>query len=136
MDANGKIIISEDKILNFIAWCHHFTYLTSNLTSRAITAATHLQQDDGIAFDREQHIFIRRLLSGYQSLRLPGERMKFLLSECHIQKIFMYCVDINKYTSLLPGCAIFIRHSLLLRPVKIRYHTKSDEKSLYSESVT
>ena len=130
-----KITISEDKILNFIAWCYHFTHLNSNLTSRAITAAISFHKDNGISFDRKQHTSIRRLLDGYQSLRPPDKRIKLPLSEYHIQKIFKYCVDINKYTSLLPGCAMLIGYSLLLRPGEVGYQPRSDEKNLYNKSV-
>ena len=48
----------------------------------------------------------------------------------------MYCVDINKYTSLLPGCAMLIGYSLLLRPGEIGYQPRSDEKNLYNKSIT
>ena len=68
-----KITISEEKIFNSIAWCYHFTQLNSNLTSRAITAAISFYKDNGISFDRKQHTSFRRLLNGYQSLRLPDE---------------------------------------------------------------
>ena len=57
----------------------------------------------------------------YQSLRLPDERIKLPSSECHIQKFFVYCVDITKYTSLLPGCAMLIGYFPLLRPTEIGY---------------
>ena len=86
-----EITISEDKILNFIAWCYHFTHLNSNLTSRASTAAMSFHEDDGISFDRKQHISIRRFLDGHQCLKPPDKRIKLPLSEYHVQKIFMYC---------------------------------------------
>ena len=84
-------------------------------------------KEDGMSFDQKKHTSIRRLLDGYQSLRPSDERIKLPSSEHHIQKIFMYFVDINKYTSLLPGCTMLIGYSVLLR---------SDEKNLYNKSVT
>ena len=131
-----NITISEDKILNFIAWSFHFTDLNSNLTSRAITAAISFHKDNGISFDRKQYPSIKRLLEGYQTLRPPDKRIKLPLSEYHIQKIFMYCVDTNKYTSLLPGCAMLIGYSLLLRPGEVGYQPRSNEKNLYNRSIT
>ena len=130
-----KISISEDKILNFIAWCFLFTDLNSNLTSRAITAAVSFHKDNGISFDRKQHTSIRRLLEGYQSLRPPDKRIKLPLSEYHVQKIFKYCVDTKSYKSLLPGCAMLIGYSLLLRPGEIGFQQKSEEKNLYNKSI-
>ena len=131
-----KITISEDEILKFIAWCHHFTHLNSNLTSRAITAAISFLKDNGISLVRKQHTSIKRLLDGYQSLKSPDKRIKLSSSEYHVQKIFMCCVDINKYMSLLPESAMLIGYSLVLRPGEIGYQPRSDEKNLYNESVT
>ena len=48
----------------------------------------------------------------------------------------MYCVDVNEYRSLLPGCAMLIRYSLSLRPGKLGYQPRSAEKNLYNEYVT
>ena len=103
-----KVSISEDKILNFIAWCYQFTHLDANLTSKAITAVISFHKNNSISFDRKQQASIRRLLDGYQTLRPPDKRIKLPLSEYHIQKIFVYCVDTNNYISLLPGCAVLI----------------------------
>ena len=50
--------------------------------------------------------------------------------------MFLYCVALNKYTSLLPGCAILIRYSLLPRPGEVGYQPRSDEANLYNKSVT
>ena len=131
-----KVSISEEKILNLIAWCFHFTDLNSNLTSRVITAAISFHKDNGISFDRKQHTSIRRILEGYQSLRPPDKRIKLPFSEYHVQNIFKYCVDTKSYTSLLPGCAMLIGYCLLLRPGEIGYQPKSDEKNLYNRSIT
>ena len=48
----------------------------------------------------------------------------------------MQCVDANKYTSSLPGCAMLIEYSGFLRPEKVGYQPRSDEKNLYNEFVT
>ena len=128
--------ISEDKILNFIAWCYKYTHLNSNLASRAVTATISYHKDNGISFDRKQHSSIKRLLEGYQALRPPDKRPKLPLSEYHIRQIFIFCVDTNKYLDLLPGCAVLIGYSLLLRPGEIGYQPKSKEKNLYNNSIT
>ena len=93
-------------------------------------------EDNGISLVWEQQTSIRRLLEGYQSLRPPDRRKKLPSSEHHIQKMFMHCVDINDHASLVPGCAMLVEYSLLLRPGKIGYQPTSDEKNLYNESVT
>ena len=54
--------ISKDKILNFIAWCQHFTHVNSNLTFRAIRAEISFHEDSSVSFNRKQHAFVRRLL--------------------------------------------------------------------------
>ena len=72
-------------------------------------------------------------MEGYQSLKPPDEHVKHPFSEYHTQKILKYCVDINKYASLLPGCAISIKCYLPLRPGEVRYKPKSDGKDLHDE---
>ena len=75
-------------------------------------------------------------MKGYQSLRPLDGRIKLPLSEHHNQKMFMYCVDVNKCTSLLPGCATLIGYSLLLRTGEVGHQLRSDEKNFYNKSVT
>ena len=117
-------------MLNFIAWYYHSTQTNFNLTSRAITAAISVYKDDGISFDKKQYTSIRRILDGFQSLGPLAS------SEHYFHQIFIYCVGVNEHESLLPGCAMLIGHSLLLRPVEMRYQPRSDEKNLYVESIT
>ena len=74
----------------------HFTHFDYNLTSTAIMDATSLYQVIGISFHRKQQTSNRRTKEAHQSLRLPDERIQLPLSEYHIQKTFMDCVDIHK----------------------------------------
>ena len=95
-------------------------HLNCNLPSRAIIAATSFQRDNGTSFVYKQHTSVRRLLDCYQSLRPLDRRIKLSSSEHHIQKIFMHCVDVNEYISLLPECEMLIGYSLFLRPAEVR----------------
>ena len=44
--------------------------------------------------------------------------------------MFLYSVDTNKCTSSLPGCAMLIVYSLLVRPGEVGHQPKSGEKNL------
>ena len=57
---------------------------------------TCFNEDGGISLARKQHTSIRRFLDGHQSLRPPDKRIKLSSSEYHNQKMFMYCVVVNK----------------------------------------
>ena len=131
-----KITISEEKTLNFIAWCHHFTQFNSNLTSQAITAAVSFYKDDGISLDRKQHTSIRKLVVGHQSFRPPDYRMKLPLSEHHIQQIFIYFFDVDEYESSLPGFGMFIGYSLILEPGELVCQPRVEEKIPCNVSIT
>ena len=92
-------------------------------------------KDDGVSFGK-QCTSIRKPLEGYQLLRLPDKRQKRPSFEYHVQKNFMHCVDVNNYTSSLPGCALLIRYMLPLTPGEVRCQPNLDEKSLHDESIT
>ena len=50
--------------------------------------------------------------------------------------MFMYCVDVSKDASLLPGCPMLIGCCILLRSGKEGYQPRSDGKKLCDESAT
>ena len=127
--------ISENNILNFIAWCFRNTHLNADLASKAVTATISFHKDNGISFDRKQHPSIKRLLEGFYFQRPPDKRPKLPLSEFHIRSIFLFCVNTNEYMDLLPACAVLIGYSLLLRPGEIGYKPHSSEKNLYNKSI-
>ena len=130
------VSISENKLLNFIAWCYEFTHLNADLASKAITATISFHKDNGVSFDRKQHSSIKRLLDGYFIVRPPERRPKLPLSEYHIKNIFRYCVELNEYIDLLPACAVLLGYALLLRPGEIGYKPKSKEKKLLNKSIS
>ena len=74
-------------------------------------------------------------MEGFQALRPADKRPKLPLSEYHIREIFKYCVDINNYTDLLPGCAVLLGYALLLRPGEIGYQKNSIGKNLYNKTI-
>ena len=127
--------ISENSILNFLAWCHRFTHLNSDLASKAVTAAISYHKDNGISFDRKSFPSIKRHVDGYRDSRPPERRPKLPFSEYHVQQTFVYCVDENNYDSVMIGCALLIGYSLLLRPGEIGHQPRSTEKNLLNNAI-
>ena len=74
------VLMRNAKILNFIAWCYHFTQLNSSLTFRAITAAVSFLQDNGISINGKQRTFIRRLQVGHAHFTVSSLFIKHWIS--------------------------------------------------------
>ena len=111
-------------MLNFIAWCYHFTQLNFNLTSKDITVAMRFHKDNDISFHEKQHTSIKRLLDGHQWLKPPDKPIKIPSTEHHTRQILIYCVDVIKYANLLPGCAMLIGYFFFLRPGEVGHQPR------------
>lgn len=67
-------------------------------------------------FDRKSCPSIKRHLDGHRNERPPDRKPKLPFSECHVNKIFIFCVnkwsykDVMGSAALLIGCTLSVRH--------------------------
>ena len=126
-----KLSVSENNLLNFVAWCYHFTHLNSDLASKAVTATISFHKDNGISFIRKNYPSIQRHIIGYRSLKPPKRRPKLPFLEYHIQKVFLHCVNTDNYDDVLPSAAVLLGYVLLLlKTVRGRIQSRYKRKEL------
>lgn len=107
--------VSENNLLDFIAWCFKFTDLNSNGCDKAITAAISNLKDNGHSFDRSKYKTIKRLLDGYEANRPPDRRFKKPFSAIHVQQMFKFS-DTEDFNTFTLVTATLFAYVFLLRP--------------------
>ena len=132
----SDLSLNQFHAINFAAWCWKFTTLNGELVSRALTAAGSYHKDNGISWIRKDFPAVKRHIDGFTKLRPPKRRPKLPFSEYHIQKLFYYCINYNRYDDTLMGAVILIGYILLLRPGELASNSRSKSKRLSNCRIT